>query len=460
MLRLTVIADTHYYSKKLGTKGRQYELRSGSDQKCLAESGNIIGSTFEKIKDSDTQYVLIAGDLTNDGELYSHDEFRRKLKRLSKDKRVFAITSTHDWCNDLNARRFDGDNVYNDVKTLPPDRVGTYYYPFGPATAKSVFRTHIGTYSYTYRLNKKVLLLALNDDKNEYNHAGFTPEHLNWIKAQLKEAKRNDWLVIGMQHHLLMPHISPLITGAGTCISDRENIAQMLADAGLKFMIVGHSHIQSVAQYKSPSGNTLTEFNVGSLVGYPSPTLQISIDLNRRLLSYQMDCLEYFQMGDRMYDAQEYLKEHMVNMIYRVLDAPDSEEFGERLTALQLNGDKLKKLYPVIKPVMKLIRYGTVKELYNKLRLLGVSRFVDRDLVNRFADLKVISVVEQIMLSLFDGSRIKYGKYDDYYKLVMSFVRIPGRILKNNEDLKEFEHAIESILTGGEFDSQRGRFSY
>lgn len=31
-LKLTFLADTHYYSKSLGVSGRQYELRSGSDQ--------------------------------------------------------------------------------------------------------------------------------------------------------------------------------------------------------------------------------------------------------------------------------------------------------------------------------------------------------------------------------------------------------------------------------------------
>lgn len=47
-LKLTFIADTHHYSKTLGTSGRQYELRSGSDQKCLAETGEIIDAAFEK----------------------------------------------------------------------------------------------------------------------------------------------------------------------------------------------------------------------------------------------------------------------------------------------------------------------------------------------------------------------------------------------------------------------------
>lgn len=89
-LKLTFIADTHHYSKTLGTSGRQYELRSGSDQKCLAETGEIIDAAFEKIANSDTDFVLIAGDVSNDGELVSHIEFKKSSTDLQKRKRYIS----------------------------------------------------------------------------------------------------------------------------------------------------------------------------------------------------------------------------------------------------------------------------------------------------------------------------------------------------------------------------------
>ena len=147
MLKLTFIADTHHYSKTLGTDGRQYELRSGSDQKCLAETGAIIDAAFEQIANSDTDFVLIAGDVTNDGEMVSHREFRDKLYKLSERKKVYLITATHDWCNDLNPRRYAGDGVYNDVSTMAAKELPVFYEDFGPKDAISKFITHIGTCS-------------------------------------------------------------------------------------------------------------------------------------------------------------------------------------------------------------------------------------------------------------------------------------------------------------------------
>ena len=94
-MKITFISDTHHYSKTLGTTGEAYELRSGSDQKCLAETGEIIDAAFEQIAKNDTEVVFILGDVSNDGERVSHEEFRKKLYILQKSKPVYIITSTH-----------------------------------------------------------------------------------------------------------------------------------------------------------------------------------------------------------------------------------------------------------------------------------------------------------------------------------------------------------------------------
>ena len=96
-MKLTFIADTHYYSKSLGTSGKAYALRSGSDQTCLAETAEIIDAAFEKIGESETDAVFILGDVTNNGEMVSHIEFREKLYKLKRKKPVYIITATHDW---------------------------------------------------------------------------------------------------------------------------------------------------------------------------------------------------------------------------------------------------------------------------------------------------------------------------------------------------------------------------
>ena len=50
-VKLAFIADIHHYSERLGNSGRAYELREGSDQKCLKETGAIIDAAFARFKE-------------------------------------------------------------------------------------------------------------------------------------------------------------------------------------------------------------------------------------------------------------------------------------------------------------------------------------------------------------------------------------------------------------------------
>lgn len=454
MTKLTFIADTHHYSKTLGTKGRQYELRSGSDQKCLAETGEIIDSAFDYISKSDTDAVLIAGDVTNDGEKVSHLEFREKLKALAQSKKVYVITATHDWCCDENPRRYDGDKVFHDVEVMKSSELRDFYFDFGPKDALSEYITHIGTCSYVVQISENVRILALNDDKNQNGHAGFTEEHFCWIEEQIKKAQQDGCLIIGMEHHLLMPHVTPLITGGSTCVENREYVASRLADAGLKYMFVGHSHIQSTSSFKTRKGNVITEVNVGSLVGYPAPIVEVTVN-DDLTLSYQVKHLKNFTLNGNKVDAQEYLKKHALDLLHRVIDAPDKKELIDRLTALQLDGKKFEKFTPIIFKVLKFIKNADVMAVYKKLKRIGLAKDIDYILAVKYRNKKLLDIIDEIYLSLFDGSTVTYSRDDDYYKLIISVVSIPSKIFKKNNDMKKLIFAIDSILTGGNFNNQK-----
>ena len=84
LTKFAVIADPHYYSEKLGCSGEAYERRAGSDQKMLAPSKGTVAAALEAVKNSDAQFLMIAGDLSNDGELCSHEEIREMLYDFKK----------------------------------------------------------------------------------------------------------------------------------------------------------------------------------------------------------------------------------------------------------------------------------------------------------------------------------------------------------------------------------------
>lgn len=450
--RFTVIADTHHYSKTLGTTGKAYELRSGSDQKCLAETGALLDAAFAKIAASDTQAVLIAGDLTNDGERICHEEFREKLYRLREKKPVYVITATHDWCCDENPRRYSGDQVSHDVPVMSSHELRDFYRDFGPDAAEAEFVTHLGTSSYVVRLSENIKLLALNDDQNGKGRAGFKEDHFRWIEEQIKKAREENCVMIGMEHHLLIAHVNPLLTGGGTCVGDREEVAARLADAGLKYMFVGHSHIQHTDHFVSPAGNKITEVNVGSLVGYPAPIVNVTVNQDGTL-RYQVDHLEEFTWNGQTVPALPYLREHALALVHRVLESSDKNDFAEKLTALQLNGEKMKKFYPIIRPVLRYLRKVTVWKLYKRIRFKAKN--IDRALIERHRDEKVMDYVDDMFLAFFDGTLTPHAPDSDYYLLVMSFVGALRGIAPENDTINKLYATCETLLTGGEYNNQQ-----
>ena len=459
---LTFIADTHYYSKSLGTEGEAYLLRSESDQKCLAETSEIIDSAFSKLAESDCDAVLIAGDLTNDGERVCHEEFREKLYRLREKKKVYVVTATHDWCCDRNPRRFEGDKVYNDVPTLNHNELYGFYRDFGTGDAVSEYRTTLGPASYAVDIGDNVTLLALIDDKNGRNHAGFKKAHLEWILEQIRSAVARGRVPVAMEHHLLYPHISKLVTNGSRC-DDCEDILTQMADAGLQFVFVGHSHIQRIDEFTTPAGNKIYEINVGSLVGYPAPMVTLTVedggaDINTEFLS------EFTLNGEKR-DLTDYLKNHATRLISVIFEAAvdrDREMLKKRFEALGVKAEPIMKYYFLIGPVLRKIAGATVGGTGRALNALTLSRAVDKNAVNALGDMPLLDAVNQVFLNLIDGGITKYSPEDSFYRVVKGALSTPLRISRSlhldgkmSRLFAELDSIAEEALTGGRLDNHK-----
>lgn len=465
-LRLTVTADTHYYDASLGITGGAYALRSASDQKCLAETDAILSAAFSEIAASDTDAVLIAGDLTNDGERVCHEKMREKLYALQKTKPVFVTTATHDWCCDKNPRRFDGDKVSNDVETLSSAELYDFYADFGVNGARDTFKTHIGTASYLRDLSESVVLLSLIDDKNGNDHAGYTPDHLNWILDTVRREIAAGKTVIAMQHHLLFPHISPLVTN-GACCANRDELREQLANAGLRFLFVGHSHIQRIDKFVSKNGRELYEINVGSLCGYPAPRVEVEItDTEVRLRTV---LLKQFTYGGKTVDAQEYLEAHAVHLIGGVLTtlahgtrkaaAEKLQSFGvsyENAQAITGNG------FPLLQHGARFLLRATVKDAAALLQRLPGGKAIAAEDVLAVRNLPLTQIANAVMLSVLSGVGLEKTHSQALCRLLCAVGNMPSALLAalhtDNEKLcalsRELPHLLAEVCTGGELDNQ------
>lgn len=464
---LTFIADTHHYSKTLGVSGKAFVFRSDSDQKCLKETGAIIDSAFDYLSKSDCDAVCIAGDLTNDGEKVCHEEFREKLYNLKKSKKVYTVTATHDWCCDKNPRRFSGENVYTDVPTLHHNDIYEFYKDFGVNDAFAEYKTTLGPASYAVNVGEHITLLGLIDDKNGRDSAGYKQAHLDWICEQIRLAIKNGRVPVAMEHHLLIPHITPLFT-KGCCSPDREKIINAFADAGLKIIVVGHSHLQRIDRHISPNGNEIYEINVGSLVGYPAPMVTVTADENK--ISVKTDYLQKFTLDGEELDAQKYLANHsakVISVLFSAAAQNDRELFRQRLEALGINTEKLGKAFTPLFLVFKKLSKMTVAQAGAYINKIPFAKKIPQKSIEAYSSYTVQQITETVFLNILDGAREKYPSDTHFYKVVAGVFSVPVSICKRMkitgkplELFTELYRAIDEILTGGSLSNETLKIFY
>ena len=99
-LKFYLITDTHYFKNALGAYGDAYEEFMDGEQKCFAETQAINEAAFDYLtKATEADIILIAGDLSFNGEKESHVAFSKLLHDVQRKsgKRIYVVTAGHDF---------------------------------------------------------------------------------------------------------------------------------------------------------------------------------------------------------------------------------------------------------------------------------------------------------------------------------------------------------------------------
>ncbi|MEW9124043.1 MAG: 5'-nucleotidase C-terminal domain-containing protein [Thermotaleaceae bacterium] len=324
--KIAVLSDPHYFAPELGTAGGSFEAYLAQDRKLIAESSAIAKAAVSEIKNSDAQIVLIAGDLTKDGEELSHKQFAALIGQLQEaGKKVYVVPGNHD-INNPAAYAYEGAKVI-EVPNVSPEQFKTIYEDFG---YKEALAWDPNSLSYVVEPVPGLWILAMdscyyaeNEGKSHSITAGgFSEERLNWIKEQLRQAKAQGKQVIGMMHHGILEHYTGQKQLFGEyVIDDWEAISTELADSGLSIVFTGHYHAQDIVKKVTPSGNYIFDIQTGSLVTYPVPYRMVELNQETMTINTNRIMNIDYNTGNKSFQqhAREFLVEGLKGLVPAIL---------------------------------------------------------------------------------------------------------------------------------------------
>lgn len=361
-LKFYLITDTHFFKNSLGARGEAYDDFMRFEQKCFAETQSINISVFDWLKNADeADSVLIAGDLTFNGEKESHLEFIKLLNELkASGKNVYVITADHDFKKDGDSCFAFDENGRSSPQSTKREELYDLYYEFGFKDALAVDKKHL---SYVSQIGEGVRLLALNNDGADDGQRRFDEEQIKWIKEQAKKAREDGQIMFAMNHYPLLPG-QPIFSIVPSAVQkESDAVTTMLADEGVHLVFTGHMHNQSINEKITDRGNKIYDVCTGSIIADPAIIRHVTITSENKAIIKSIETPD-FEWDTKGKSCKQYLSDLFDSMILNMLD--DMQYNPERILS-RFGARGSKGLFPVFKTVGKII---------NKITLGSVCRLL------------------------------------------------------------------------------------
>ncbi len=424
-LKITLVSDTHYYSKKNGVSGNAFEQENARSTNIIKYSEEVLAAFFEQIaQDKTNDIVLISGDLTKNGEIDSHKEFIELLYKLKEaNKKVYVITATHDYQDNGICHKYEGNDKI-EIPSVKRDELLQMYYDFGPSEAIAV---HEDSMSYVVQLADGFRLFALNDDRNHEGKSGFSKDCFKWIEEQVEDAKKNNQFIISMTHHpMLSPSPFFSLIGKGDMMGEHEIRRNQFPDMGINFMLTGHSHMHDISYSFSEKGNVFYDITTAATVGYPALYRILTFDKKQNTVSVESKGLEKELLlgGEKFEDA---LQNQFFGMIKKTIHAAatDIDKFAHAANSFSVRPPFVYKFGWIIKPFAKLLyklKIGTVAKWTKKETGLKKSEY------DAIKDEKVVDYIISLIQNLYGGDA-PFSPDTPQYKITMALMGIIDSVL-------------------------------
>jgi len=295
-LRIAFIADLHYYPADLtGNYCTAFREDNRDLGKPAEQSQGVLLSALAALRARAARggldYLILAGDLTRDGEYEAHAHLARLLEQFRRDSgvRVAVIPGNHD-LNNPDAAEYRSGAKRTARKTSPMEFLMLYGSLVLPGA-----RRYPGTCGFAADLGDDFRLIAMDTCKYDLNgnimvSGEISHPQMRWILGECEAAKKAGKAVLGTMHHNLCEHVGYQdALFKGYLLDDYIAVRETLADAGMRYCFTGHVHAGGAAQAVSDDGDLLYDICVPALSPFPSELLLAQLQRSGKKVTARLE---------------------------------------------------------------------------------------------------------------------------------------------------------------------------
>lgn len=204
----------------------------------------------EHLLQEDVDFLLLPGDLTQDGEPDNHKWLGNWLANLPFP--TYVIPGNHDVLVPV-----------ADGRSIAWADFPKYYPGSGYQNSDRLY--------YTCPIMPGVRLIALNS--NQFDADGkqigrVDEEQFLWLEAVLANLEPDELVLVTIHHNVIehLPDQSKHPMGRRYMLENAPELLEMLREAGVQLIFTGHLHVQDIAEKEG-----IYDIVTGSLVSYPHP---------------------------------------------------------------------------------------------------------------------------------------------------------------------------------------------
>lgn len=262
---IMVSSDHHYISATTHDEGVAFwKMIQDDDGKVSQYSEEMIDALLAEAITNHPSALVLAGDLTLNGELENHQKLAEKLKAVqAAGVNVLVIPGNHD-INNQNAATYFGTKREKAEYLAAAEDFLEIYHELGYDQSLS---RDPGSLSYVYALDEKHWLIMLDSCQYEdYNHVNgkLKPATIEWLEAQLAQASLERINVLPIGHHNLLSE-SRMYTTECT-MENHEQVIDLFEQYQLPLYISGHLHAQRIKKHKAAPGVADEDYGIHEIV--------------------------------------------------------------------------------------------------------------------------------------------------------------------------------------------------